>query len=544
MTAEVDDGARRARPDRGRRRPRCRSPGRSLAEALRLYPPAWSLGRRLVADVQVDGWTMPAGSLVVASQWVLHRDPRFWPDAHRFVPERWLTPTAGSTRRRRGSRAAPGSRSGSASASASGSRSPGLEGVLVLAAIAARWQVDVDPGVGAAGAARRHAAPARTGACRGATALLAGDRSAGVPVRRSRRARARPRRPGPASWPSAAGTTCTPRANDSVSVPAQRLLQRFEQQRPRLGQPAADRDGLQVEQVGGRRDAHPDRAAGSAQGRAARPGDRVGRRRPGRARSGRRRRRRPVRPSRCPAPSGPGWARWRPPRGSRARRTRRAARPARRRRARCGRRCRRRRRPGGRPGPGRRRHRSTPPCRACPAAAPRAAPVLADRHADRVVVQAYGDVREPLGHPGPQRELAPARDVQRGDLAGRPRHRSPAADAHAVEAVRWRRAGQSDVTSRSRASHSASASARGPLGVGALAARTTRRCRRRPRRRAWCRPRRPPARSSGLPPSPPWRARPCHAGHPTTPGPRRVRRGAERPRRCARAAAARRSVER
>jgi cytochrome P450 len=117
-----------------------------LAEALRLYPPAWSLGRRLVADVQVDGWTMPAGSLVVASQWVLHRDPRFWPDAHRFVPERWLTPSG------RFDEAAPGQPRGAWFPFGLGQRVcvgesfAWLEGVLVLAATAARWQVDVDPG--------------------------------------------------------------------------------------------------------------------------------------------------------------------------------------------------------------------------------------------------------------------------------------------------------------------------------------------------------------------------------------------------------------
>ena len=116
-----------------------------LAEALRLYPPAWSLGRRLVADVRVDGWTMPAGSLVVASQWVLHRDPRFWPDAHRFVPERWLTPTGEFDE------TAPGQPRGAWFPFGLGQRVcigesfAWMEGVLVLAAIAARWQVDVDP---------------------------------------------------------------------------------------------------------------------------------------------------------------------------------------------------------------------------------------------------------------------------------------------------------------------------------------------------------------------------------------------------------------
>lgn len=61
-----------------------------VAETLRLYPPAWTIGRRLTDDVEVDGWTLPSGSLVLASQWVLHRDPRWWGDGAVFRPERWL----------------------------------------------------------------------------------------------------------------------------------------------------------------------------------------------------------------------------------------------------------------------------------------------------------------------------------------------------------------------------------------------------------------------------------------------------------------------
>ena len=117
-----------------------------LAEAMRLYPPAWSLGRRLVADVVVDGWTLPAGSLAVASQWVLHRDPRFWPDAHRFVPERWLTDQGAFDE------SAPGQPRGAWFPFGLGQRVcigesfAWLEGVLVLAAVSSRWEVDVDPG--------------------------------------------------------------------------------------------------------------------------------------------------------------------------------------------------------------------------------------------------------------------------------------------------------------------------------------------------------------------------------------------------------------
>ncbi len=61
-----------------------------VAETLRLYPPAWTIGRRTTEDLEVDGWTLPAGSLTLASQWVLHRDPRWWGDGDSFRPDRWL----------------------------------------------------------------------------------------------------------------------------------------------------------------------------------------------------------------------------------------------------------------------------------------------------------------------------------------------------------------------------------------------------------------------------------------------------------------------
>ena len=59
------------------------------------------------------------------------------------------------------------------------------------------------------------------------------------------------------------------------------------------------------------------------------------------------------------------------------------------------------------------------------------APVLADSDADRVVVHAYGTTGEHRLEPRPQREVAPDGDVQRRDLAGRPAHRTAAADTDA-----------------------------------------------------------------------------------------------------------------
>jgi cytochrome P450 len=61
------------------------------AESMRLHPPAWIIGRRAAEDVTLDGWTIPRGTLITTSPWVLHRDDRWWGDAAAFRPERWLT---------------------------------------------------------------------------------------------------------------------------------------------------------------------------------------------------------------------------------------------------------------------------------------------------------------------------------------------------------------------------------------------------------------------------------------------------------------------
>jgi cytochrome P450 len=63
-----------------------------VAESMRLHPPAWIIGRRAAQDVTLDGWTIPRGTLITTSPWVLHRDDRWWGDAAVFRPERWLRP--------------------------------------------------------------------------------------------------------------------------------------------------------------------------------------------------------------------------------------------------------------------------------------------------------------------------------------------------------------------------------------------------------------------------------------------------------------------
>jgi cytochrome P450 len=60
-----------------------------LTESMRLYPPAWAIGRRAINDFEVNGYRIPARSMVLVCQYITHRDARFFPQPERFDPERW-----------------------------------------------------------------------------------------------------------------------------------------------------------------------------------------------------------------------------------------------------------------------------------------------------------------------------------------------------------------------------------------------------------------------------------------------------------------------
>ena len=60
-----------------------------VKESMRLYPPAWGIGRRALRSFDIRGYHIPKGTNVFILQWLVHRDPRFYPDPLRFDPERW-----------------------------------------------------------------------------------------------------------------------------------------------------------------------------------------------------------------------------------------------------------------------------------------------------------------------------------------------------------------------------------------------------------------------------------------------------------------------
>jgi cytochrome P450 len=61
-----------------------------FAEALRLYPPAWGVGRRALEDYTVAGHTIPAQCVLLMSPYAVQRDARWFPEPLAFRPERWM----------------------------------------------------------------------------------------------------------------------------------------------------------------------------------------------------------------------------------------------------------------------------------------------------------------------------------------------------------------------------------------------------------------------------------------------------------------------
>jgi len=120
--------------------PRLRYTEMVMRESMRLYPPAWRVGREATVACEVGGYPIAPGSQLIMSQWVIHRDPRFFDDPLRFSPERWegdlvkrlpryaYFPFGGGARRCIGDTFAM------------------MEGTLILAAVAQRYSLSLLPG--------------------------------------------------------------------------------------------------------------------------------------------------------------------------------------------------------------------------------------------------------------------------------------------------------------------------------------------------------------------------------------------------------------
>jgi cytochrome P450 len=113
---------------------------RVLAESMRLYPPAWGIGRRAAHDLVLGGYPVPAETILALPPYVVHRDERFWPDPLRFLPERF-TPEARAARPKFAYMPF-----GGGARSCIGEPFAWMEGVLLLATIGQRWRLRLVPG--------------------------------------------------------------------------------------------------------------------------------------------------------------------------------------------------------------------------------------------------------------------------------------------------------------------------------------------------------------------------------------------------------------
>jgi cytochrome P450 len=111
-----------------------------FAESMRIYPPVWIVGRHAIRDTKIDGLLIPKGSYVHVSQFLMHRDPRYFPEPERFDPERW---GADAIAARPKFSYFP---FGGGGLQCIGEGFAWMQGVLVIATVASRWRMQLVPG--------------------------------------------------------------------------------------------------------------------------------------------------------------------------------------------------------------------------------------------------------------------------------------------------------------------------------------------------------------------------------------------------------------
>ena len=120
--------------------PRLSYTERVLTEAMRLYPPVWVMGRRSVSACKIGGYYVPAKSIVLLSQYVVHRDERYYVEPEKFDPDRWL-PEAKAGRPKYAYFPF-----GGGPRLCIGEAFAWMEGILILAVIAQKWKLRLVPG--------------------------------------------------------------------------------------------------------------------------------------------------------------------------------------------------------------------------------------------------------------------------------------------------------------------------------------------------------------------------------------------------------------
>jgi cytochrome P450 len=111
-----------------------------ISEGLRLYPPGWFIGREALEDVAIGGFTVPKGGVILMSQYVMQRDPRFYEEPDRFIPERWTAEFMAQLPRGAYFPFSGGDRH------CIGEGFAWQESMLILATLVERWKFELIPG--------------------------------------------------------------------------------------------------------------------------------------------------------------------------------------------------------------------------------------------------------------------------------------------------------------------------------------------------------------------------------------------------------------
>jgi cytochrome P450 len=119
--------------------PKLKLTERVVLEAMRLYPPAFTIGREPLADFELGPYTIRAGTTIFMSQWVMHRDPRYFDDPEKFDPDRWLPERSAGRPKMAYFPFGGGPRV------CIGNTFAMLESMLVLATVASRWSMRLVP---------------------------------------------------------------------------------------------------------------------------------------------------------------------------------------------------------------------------------------------------------------------------------------------------------------------------------------------------------------------------------------------------------------
>ena len=109
-----------------------------FAESMRLYPPAWAIGRRALEEFDAMGYTIPKRAVVLMCPYIVQRDARFFPDPERFDPDRW-TPDAQANRPRFAYFPF-----GGGNRICIGEQFAWMEGVMLVAQLSQKWKMRLD----------------------------------------------------------------------------------------------------------------------------------------------------------------------------------------------------------------------------------------------------------------------------------------------------------------------------------------------------------------------------------------------------------------